>query len=225
MRILQVLNRVSFILAYLWCVLFCSRWELYLVFVRFEALMVNLSYFFIWVSLNFHYYFHLLKFIRLMGKLCEIFLNSEVNKLEKQLNCLREDLRCIWNCCCHDRSDHELILNLQKCFTFWKESVQDLWFEFFQFFLWFTSQDPCGFSFLIWIWQTYTFWMACSYTDIGCCCKVCQKWKTLAGEDGLWLNLFKERWGEDQATFYAPVDSKSWKDVYEVQDRCDRVGL
>lgn len=41
----------------------------------------------------------------------------------------------------------------------------------------------------------------------------------------LWLNLFRERWGEDDAAFYAPTGSKSWKDVYEVQDRCGRVGL
>lgn len=41
----------------------------------------------------------------------------------------------------------------------------------------------------------------------------------------LWLNLFRERWGEDDAAFYAPAGSKSWKDVYEVQDRCGRVGL
>ncbi|XWS50301.1 hypothetical protein CRYUN_Cryun12cG0076500 [Craigia yunnanensis] len=34
-------------------------------------------------------------------------------------------------------------------------------------------------------------------------------------------------WGVDQAAFCAPnpIDSRSWKDVYETQDRCDRVGL
>ncbi|KAF9599867.1 hypothetical protein IFM89_001813 [Coptis chinensis] len=41
----------------------------------------------------------------------------------------------------------------------------------------------------------------------------------------LWCNLFKERWGEGHAAFYAPFDHRSWKGVYEVQDRCDRVGL
>ncbi|KAK6936643.1 F-box domain [Dillenia turbinata] len=55
--------------------------------------------------------------------------------------------------------------------------------------------------------------------------QVCRKWKSLGSDDNLWFNLFKDRWGEDQAAFYAPVDSKSWKDVFEVQDRCDRVGL
>ncbi|GFP88783.1 hypothetical protein PHJA_001022000, partial [Phtheirospermum japonicum] len=54
---------------------------------------------------------------------------------------------------------------------------------------------------------------------------VCRKWRDLASDNRLWSNLFKERWGIDRATFYAPVDSKSWKDVYIVQDRCDRVGL
>ncbi|KAI3457969.1 hypothetical protein Pfo_014632 [Paulownia fortunei] len=54
---------------------------------------------------------------------------------------------------------------------------------------------------------------------------VCRKWRDLASNDMLWSNLFKERWGIDHATFYAPVDSKSWRDVYIVQDRCDRVGL
>ncbi|PIN16553.1 hypothetical protein CDL12_10810 [Handroanthus impetiginosus] len=54
---------------------------------------------------------------------------------------------------------------------------------------------------------------------------VCRKWRHLASDDTLWSNLFKERWGIDCATFYAPVDSKPWKDVYIVQDRCDRVGL
>lgn len=47
----------------------------------------------------------------------------------------------------------------------------------------------------------------------------------MASENALWSDLFKERWGEDHAAFYAPVGSKSWKDVYEVQDRCDRIGL
>ncbi|KAL5803530.1 hypothetical protein ACOSQ4_031835 [Xanthoceras sorbifolium] len=55
--------------------------------------------------------------------------------------------------------------------------------------------------------------------------QVCRKWKVLASDNNLWSNLFKERWGGDHAAFYAPVDSKSWKDVYEVQDRCDRVGM
>ncbi|MFS8013738.1 putative F-box domain-containing protein [Helianthus anomalus] len=53
-----------------------------------------------------------------------------------------------------------------------------------------------------------------------------RKWKLVASENDLWSNLFKQRWGIDRAVFYAPVDSsKSWKDVYAVQDRCDRVGL
>ncbi|XP_030460481.1 uncharacterized protein LOC115680785 [Syzygium oleosum] len=55
--------------------------------------------------------------------------------------------------------------------------------------------------------------------------QVCRKWKVLASANTLWSNLFKERWGEDRAAFYDPANSKSWKEVYEVQDRCDRVGL
>ncbi|ESR54416.1 hypothetical protein CICLE_v10022664mg [Citrus x clementina] len=55
--------------------------------------------------------------------------------------------------------------------------------------------------------------------------QVCRNWKVPASNDMLWLNLFRERWGEDDAAFYAPAGSKSWKDVYEVQDRCGRVGL
>lgn len=47
----------------------------------------------------------------------------------------------------------------------------------------------------------------------------------MGSDNNLWSNLFRERWGEDLAMFYAPDDSKSWKDVYEVQDRGDRVGL
>ncbi|KAI5657598.1 hypothetical protein M9H77_26391 [Catharanthus roseus] len=54
---------------------------------------------------------------------------------------------------------------------------------------------------------------------------VCRKWKNLASDNTLWSNLFTERWGVDRATFYAPIDSKTWKDVYIVQDRCDRFGL
>ncbi|KAG8381103.1 hypothetical protein BUALT_Bualt06G0087400 [Buddleja alternifolia] len=46
-----------------------------------------------------------------------------------------------------------------------------------------------------------------------------QKWRDLASDDALWSNLFKERWGIDT------IDSNSWKDVYIVQDRCDRVGF
>ncbi|XP_022737155.1 uncharacterized protein LOC111290017 [Durio zibethinus] len=57
--------------------------------------------------------------------------------------------------------------------------------------------------------------------------QVSRKWKVLASDNMLWSNLFRERWGIDQAAFYAPTptDSKSWKQVYETQDRCDRVGL
>ncbi|KAL1309624.1 hypothetical protein HN51_052321 [Arachis hypogaea] len=54
---------------------------------------------------------------------------------------------------------------------------------------------------------------------------VCRKWKFIASDNDLWSNLFKERWGGNHAAFYAPIGSKSWKDVYEVQDRCDRVGV
>ncbi|KAL9250213.1 F-box/WD repeat-containing protein [Drosera capensis] len=55
--------------------------------------------------------------------------------------------------------------------------------------------------------------------------QVCRKWKVLASDNNLWESLFNERWGEERSAFYAPTESKSWKDVYEVQDRCDRVGL
>lgn len=55
--------------------------------------------------------------------------------------------------------------------------------------------------------------------------EVCKKWSVLASDNALWSNIFKERWGVDNATFYAPVHPKSWKDVYVVQDRCDRIGL
>ncbi|KAH6760465.1 hypothetical protein C2S52_009057 [Perilla frutescens var. hirtella] len=54
---------------------------------------------------------------------------------------------------------------------------------------------------------------------------VCRKWRDLASDDKLWSTLFEERWGVERATFYAPAGSESWKDVYIVQDRCDRVGL
>ncbi|KAL8550980.1 hypothetical protein ACS0TY_000166 [Phlomoides rotata] len=54
---------------------------------------------------------------------------------------------------------------------------------------------------------------------------VCRKWRELASDNELWSNLFKERWGVDRATFYAPSNAESWKNIYIVQDRCDRVGL
>lgn len=57
------------------------------------------------------------------------------------------------------------------------------------------------------------------------CLEVCRRWKMLGSDNSLWCDLFIERWGSDQATFYAPSDSKSWKHVYMVQDRCDRNGL
>ncbi|XP_059428531.1 uncharacterized protein LOC132162294 [Corylus avellana] len=63
------------------------------------------------------------------------------------------------------------------------------------------------------------------YQNLAIAHQVCRKWKGVASDNNLWSNLFKERWGEDHAMFYAPVGSKSWKDVYEVQDRCHRVGL
>ncbi|MQL92615.1 hypothetical protein Taro_025245 [Colocasia esculenta] len=57
--------------------------------------------------------------------------------------------------------------------------------------------------------------------------QVCRKWKRLASEDALWSRLFADRWGAGSAHFYAPAPdgSKSWKDIYEVQDRCDRIGV
>ncbi|XAR52172.1 hypothetical protein NMG60_11020102 [Bertholletia excelsa] len=53
--------------------------------------------------------------------------------------------------------------------------------------------------------------------------QVCRKWNAWASDNILWSNLYEERWGRDLAD--APLDSKTWKDVYEVQDRCDRIGL
>ncbi|KAF5442686.1 hypothetical protein F2P56_035318 [Juglans regia] len=63
------------------------------------------------------------------------------------------------------------------------------------------------------------------YQDLAIAQQVCRKWKFLASDNNLWSNLFRERWGGDSAVFYAPIGSKSWKEVYEVQDRCHRVGL
>ncbi|XP_027353311.1 uncharacterized protein LOC113863791 [Abrus precatorius] len=63
------------------------------------------------------------------------------------------------------------------------------------------------------------------YQHLAVAQQVCRKWKLIASDNALWSNLFKERWGGDHAAFYAPIGSKSWKDVYEVQDRCDRVGV
>ncbi|KAI4307063.1 hypothetical protein L6164_030293 [Bauhinia variegata] len=63
------------------------------------------------------------------------------------------------------------------------------------------------------------------YQHLALAQQVCRKWKLLTSDNDLWSNLFKERWGEDHATFHAPVGSKTWRDVYEVQDRCDRVGV
>ncbi|KAG5036086.1 hypothetical protein JHK87_010996 [Glycine soja] len=63
------------------------------------------------------------------------------------------------------------------------------------------------------------------YQHLAVAQQVCRKWKLVASDNTLWSNLFKERWGEDHAAFYAPMGSKSWKDAYEVQDRCDRIGL
>uniref|UniRef100_A0A1D1YTH3 F-box protein n=1 Tax=Anthurium amnicola TaxID=1678845 RepID=A0A1D1YTH3_9ARAE len=57
--------------------------------------------------------------------------------------------------------------------------------------------------------------------------QVCRRWKRLACDDALWSRLFTHRWGADRAQFYAPPPRgpKSWKDAYEVQDRCDRIGV
>ncbi|CAA7391926.1 unnamed protein product [Spirodela intermedia] len=57
--------------------------------------------------------------------------------------------------------------------------------------------------------------------------QVCRAWKRMASEDALWSRLFADRWGAASAQFYAPPldGAKSWKDVYEVQDRCDRIGM
>ncbi|GMI75584.1 hypothetical protein HRI_001227700 [Hibiscus trionum] len=65
------------------------------------------------------------------------------------------------------------------------------------------------------------------HQNLAAALQVCRKWKVLASDNILWSNLFKDRWGVDQAAFYAPdpIHSTSWKHVYETQDRCDRVGL
>ncbi|KAL5664728.1 hypothetical protein ACJX0J_024836, partial [Zea mays] len=53
----------------------------------------------------------------------------------------------------------------------------------------------------------------------------CRKWRVLTSDDELWRKLFNDRWGADAAAFYTPEGSKSWKDVFAMQDRCDRYGL
>ncbi|XP_047329215.1 uncharacterized protein LOC124932602 [Impatiens glandulifera] len=56
--------------------------------------------------------------------------------------------------------------------------------------------------------------------------QVCRRWNVLGSVNEVWLNLFKKRWGDNRVSFYTPSQSsKTWKVVYEVQDRCDRVGL
>ncbi|XP_047077107.1 uncharacterized protein LOC124687359 [Lolium rigidum] len=57
--------------------------------------------------------------------------------------------------------------------------------------------------------------------------QVCRKWNALTCDDELWRRLFEGRWGADATAFYAPQPegSKPWKDVFVVQDRCDRYGL
>lgn len=55
--------------------------------------------------------------------------------------------------------------------------------------------------------------------------QVCRRWRALTSDDELWRKLFHDRWGADAAAFYAPEGSKSWKDIFVVQDRCDRYGL
>ncbi|KAH0448363.1 hypothetical protein IEQ34_022163 [Dendrobium chrysotoxum] len=54
---------------------------------------------------------------------------------------------------------------------------------------------------------------------------VCRKWKKAASDDAIWLKLFTVRWGEDLAEFFSSHHSKSWKEVYAIQHRCDRYGL
>ncbi|KAL2921768.1 putative E3 ubiquitin ligase complex SCF subunit sconB [Bienertia sinuspersici] len=63
------------------------------------------------------------------------------------------------------------------------------------------------------------------YQNLSIAQQVCRKWKVLGADNLLWANLFKARWGENHAVLRTPHDTKSWKAVYEVQDRCDRVGL
>ncbi|KAG6655226.1 uncharacterized protein LOC122310324 [Carya illinoinensis] len=53
------------------------------------------------------------------------------------------------------------------------------------------------------------------YHNLAIAQQVCRKWKVLAVDNNLWSSLFRERWGGDHVVFYAPVGSKSWKDVYE----------
>ncbi|KAL8137524.1 hypothetical protein V2J09_003525 [Rumex salicifolius] len=63
------------------------------------------------------------------------------------------------------------------------------------------------------------------YQNLAAAQQVCRKWKALASDEKLWANLFKERWGDDQAAFFSPSETQSWRHVYAVQDRCDRYGL
>lgn len=55
--------------------------------------------------------------------------------------------------------------------------------------------------------------------------QVCRNWRSLATDDELWHNLFIKRWGVDQANFFSPSYPKTWRMTYEIQDRCDRLGL
>lgn len=65
------------------------------------------------------------------------------------------------------------------------------------------------------------------YQSLAAAPQVCTKWNALTCDDELWRKLFEDRWGAEAAAFYAPDPerSKPWKDVFVVQDRCDRYGL
>lgn len=61
--------------------------------------------------------------------------------------------------------------------------------------------------------------------DLATAQQVCRNWRSLAADEKLWHNLFIKRWGVDQANFFSPSHPKTWKMTYEIQDRCDRLGL
>ncbi|XP_078167738.1 uncharacterized protein LOC144562395 [Carex rostrata] len=63
------------------------------------------------------------------------------------------------------------------------------------------------------------------YQSLATANQVSRRWRVLTSDDSFWYNLFKERWGQVSAEFYAPTEPQTWKDVYIVQHRCDHYGL
>ncbi|KAJ7542953.1 hypothetical protein O6H91_09G019200 [Diphasiastrum complanatum] len=71
----------------------------------------------------------------------------------------------------------------------------------------------------------YRIFSLLDYRHLAAMALVCRDWNSSSEQAELWQQLFTQRWGQAKAKDACFKHLKSWKQAYEVQDRCDRLGV